>query len=454
MKNVTSKIENLPTHLNSMILQNLSFTEHSFGQKSKTNYLFNIDTGVTFTGLIPYVILLLQKINEQYEIIDMRTKPESNANFNIDPNFSPRDYQKNIIDNISSREIIQAATGAGKTYIMAEIIAKYDVKPVLVMAPKVSLAMQIQEEFTKFLNTKVGICGGGFKDIQDITICTPQSVPQELTSTCKLLMWDEFHNASADFIQSVSNKCINAFYRYGVSATPWRDDNKDMLLEAIANKRKPHLSINASKLIDKGKLVPCTIEFITINEIFPWEGNYNALYQKAIVHNTKRNNIIVDKAVEEYKNGEVVLILIKNIEHGKLLLNMLRKRDEFISNSITNELLNDDSSEIQFISGEDSNDHRNKILNKVKAGEVKILIGSTIADEGLDLPILSTLILAGGGRSSTRAFQRVGRVLRLYPGKTKAKVYDFKDMTPSLYNHYQVRKALYETEPRWEIIEK
>lgn len=71
--------------------------------------------------------------------------------------------------------------------------------------------------------------------------------------------------------------------------------------------------------------------------------------------------------------------------------------------------------------------------------------------EGLDVPILDCLILAGGGRSSTRAFQRIGRVLRLYEGKERAIAFDFEDYTPMLRRHSKIRKKLYLQEPKWEI---
>ena len=71
--------------------------------------------------------------------------------------------------------------------------------------------------------------------------------------------------------------------------------------------------------------------------------------------------------------------------------------------------------------------------------------------EGLDIPRLDCLILAGGGRSSTRAFQRIGRVLRLYPGKTRGIVFDFEDATPMLRRHSDIRKKLFRTEPKWEL---
>ena len=101
------------------------------------------------------------------------------------------------------------------------------------------------------------------------------------------------------------------------------------------------------------------------------------------------------------------------------------------------------------IDGETDMLMRNAILEGARQEKVKILLGSTIADEGLDCPALKVLILTASGKSSTRAFQRVGRVLRLYKGRNMAYVYDFMDMNPTFYKHFLYRKALYETEPEW-----
>ena len=436
MKNVTSKIDGLTPYLKNRILGQLSYVEESFSNKSKRNFLFNAETCVTYTGLIPHVCSMLKIMNIEYNINDLRIKPEASGNFKILPEFDARNYQQNIVDNISSREIIQCATGGGKTYMMAKVIEKYNVKPVVVIAPKVSLVNQIADEFKKFFGKNIGVCGGGINTIEDITVCTPLSIPEDVLKNCKLIMWDEFHNAAAESIFSVGIQAESAYYRFGFSATPWRDDNKDLLLESITNKRKPHLSINASKLIKLGYLVPCSIEFLKINKIFKWNGSYNQLYKEAVLYNEERNKIIVNKIIESYKQNRTILVLIKLIEHGKIISDML----------------NEIKDNVAFLSGENSNDERNEILEKVKQGKIKVLISSTIADEGLDLPILDCLILAGGGKSSTKAFQRVGRVLRLYKNKTHALIYDFEDATPTLHKHYLFRKKLYETEPEWKII--
>lgn len=439
MKNVTSKIDGLTDILKNLVVNKLSYTTASFGVKPTTNILFNVNKNTTYTGLIPYILEILNEFKIAYKINDLRQKPKSNANFKLNCNFVARDYQKNIIDNVSSRDVIQAATGAGKTFIMASLIVKHNVKPAVVIAPSVSLAIQIKDEFEKFLGIPIGICGGGKKQINDITVSTPESIPDVLLKKCKIILWDEFHTAAARITWETGIKS-DAYYRYGMSATPWRDDGKDILLESITNVRKPHLSITASKLIEIGKLTPCTINFIPINKKYDWTGDYNSFYNMSIINNEYRNNIIIEKALEMYKKNHTILILIKNIEHGEIIKNGLLKHSELIN-------------KVDFLCGNVGINERSEMLENVKLGKTKIIIASTIADQGLDLPILDCLILAGGGRSSTRAFQRVGRVLRLYENKTNAVVFDFKDSSTTLYNHYLYRKALYETEKLWKIID-
>jgi superfamily II DNA or RNA helicase len=80
-----------------------------------------------------------------------------------------------------------------------------------------------------------------------------------------------------------------------------------------------------------------------------------------------------------------------------------------------------------FLSGKDPGEVRAEVYDDVRAGRTKTVVATTIADLGLDLPILRTLVLAAGGKSSVRHLQRIGRVARPYPGKPSALVVDFDD---------------------------
>lgn len=113
MDNIYVKMENvnlLKSNIQNEIKNKLSYNKENFGQKLEKIYLLKNNT--TYTGLTPYIIFILKKHKVPYNLVDNRTKPEKLEYFKVNPNYEPRDYQQEIIDRTSSREIIQAATGA------------------------------------------------------------------------------------------------------------------------------------------------------------------------------------------------------------------------------------------------------------------------------------------------------------------------------------------------------
>lgn len=114
MNNVYSEIENINSlnkNIIDLINNKLQYEIGGFGVSKETIYLLN---GNKFlTGLTPYIISILKRNNVDYKLIDKRYKPEQNANFKVQDAFQARDYQQNIVDRASSREILQAATGKG-----------------------------------------------------------------------------------------------------------------------------------------------------------------------------------------------------------------------------------------------------------------------------------------------------------------------------------------------------
>jgi superfamily II DNA or RNA helicase len=62
------------------------------------------------------------------------------------------------------------------------------------------------------------------------------------------------------------------------------------------------------------------------------------------------------------------------------------------------------------------------------------------------------LIIGGGGKSSIRVVQQVGRVLRTRTGKESAVVYDFVDTPKFLARHYKVRRKLLESD--FEVVDE
>jgi superfamily II DNA or RNA helicase len=92
----------------------------------------------------------------------------------------------------------------------------------------------------------------------------------------------------------------------------------------------------------------------------------------------------------------------------------------------------------------------------MRLGHAPVTVASTIFDEGIDVRPLDALILAGAGKSPTRALQRIGRVIRKYTypdgrEKTNAYVYDFWDHLPYLTDHALERLKMYQSEPEFVI---
>jgi len=240
---------------------------------------------------------------------------------------------------------------------------------------------------------------------------------------------------SSQTCQIISENSINALYRWALSATPKRDQEDDILIDACFGKTVAN--INASYLIKHKFLVPPVIRFFTIDNKFSTKKiNYANIYKEAIVENIYRNKVIATAAENFLKEGRNILILCKQISHGKIL-------EKMIEGSV-------------FLHGEHSGKKRKEHLDKMRLGEPRVTISSVIFDEGIDVRALDTLILAGSGKSSTRALQRVGRILRpfTYPDgrvKKQALVLDFMDNCRYLQEHSKKRFRMYKTEPEFDV---
>lgn len=246
-----------------------------------------------------------------------------------------------------------------------------------------------------------------------------------------MIQCDEVQHWASESCQIISDYSENARYKFGLSATPWRDMGDDILIDACFG--KPIADINASFLIKEGVLVKPSIYFVNIKSFA--KGTYQAIYSEAIINNQERNLIIANVANQMVKNGRQVLILVKNIEHGNILEGM-------ISGSF-------------FIHGSHSAKQRLDWLNKMRKRDASITIATSIFDEGVDVKPLDGLILAGGGKSATRALQRIGRVIRSFTDdetgyiKKDAFIVDFYDDVKYLKDHSKKRKAMYSSEPEF-----
>jgi superfamily II DNA or RNA helicase len=247
---------------------------------------------------------------------------------------------------------------------------------------------------------------------------------------------DEAHHVPARTVKEVMSAAGGGWaLRIGLTATPWRNDNRDLEIYAYAGVVvEPR--ITSSFLIEHDFAVPVEIRVVKaprcltekVNGAEGW-----AKELKALVECETRNKLIVDLALKAEKP---VLIVTNRVKHAELLGKMLREV----------------GLRVAVVTGAVKGEVRKKIYDDLRAGRIEVLAATTLADEGLDLPPLKTLIIAIGGRSKTRALQRIGRLVRPYPGKKIAVAYELEDPVGFARTHLHERLKLYKTEPHWRVI--
>tara|TARA_R100000458_G_scaffold59951_1_gene73199 strand:- start:22209 stop:23615 length:1407 start_codon:yes stop_codon:yes gene_type:complete len=344
----------------------------------------------------------------------------------------------------SERGIIHHCTGAGKTVIMAHLIHALP-HPTLILVPSLNLLNQNYKEMCKFFSKDVvGIIGEGKWEPNYITISTVQTLwshmkkeSEDLKKFFKqidMLLIEEAHhiNTGSYTLQNSYFKIcmhLNARYRFGLTATPGDEKSIERdLLEGVTG-RVIH-EVKSSQLIKWGYLTQPKIKMINcfMNPIHDWK----LAYDKNILENKDRNKKIVDAARVYANQGKSVLITVTRVKkHGRVLLEALP--------------------ESRFMSGSTTGVEREKILDDFKNKKFNILI-STVVNEGVNIPAMDVIILAGGGRSDKMTIQRVGRVLRKSEGKNEAVIIDFFDKDRSiLQKHSQTRLRLYKKEEQYKI---
>lgn len=482
LRNGEGKVKGLPAEIADRVSMACSYevkgAEHSplfkKGRWDGRKRLFNKQTGAFPMGLHRRILDILEAEGATWTTKDHR--PESgigSLDIEVSESVERRPYQSDAVDAAIAygRSVLQVATGGGKTVIASLLISRLK-SPTLFLVHTKDLLYQAKQSFESMMVGEgvgsIGQIGDGVIDIQPITVATMQTMSKILgvkyekaidadddkesktdinkhaialrryLDTVDVVIWDEVHRIACDMAFGVSDALGAARYRIGLSASPWRDDGLDIMIEAAMGAIS--YRITASELIDMGYLVQPVIRRVRVPSSIPWyldTRSYDTIYKEEIVENDYRNRLIMQYAADFMELNIPSLILVQQIKHGNKLKRM-----------ISNEY-----HPIDFLSGRDLSVTRNNTIQEMRDGERVSLIASTIADEGLDIKRLAGLIMAGGGKSSTRALQRIGRVLRPFEGKTHALIIDFADEALYLRTHSERRREIFMTEPNFTILE-
>lgn len=419
-----------------------------------------------------------------------------------------RDYQQNISDLIQKSfkttggGVISLPCGRGKTIISIESIVRTGVKT-LVIVHKEYLIEQWIRQIKNFTNAKVGRIQRDRINIKgcDIVVAMLKSLSMRdyddaLFEEFGLVIIDECHHMGAEVYSRAFQKVVSK-YTLGLSATPERLDGMSKIiywnLGPIIYREDVRQNDNVHAKIYK---------FATKHPLFKtalnW-GNKKPNKEKMITNLTKipeRTQLIIDLINERRTRGNTFKMLIlsrrrahlkfikqeikRNIKRDletyknlKMIKKNLQKQICYIEHEIENlKKINIHSTapknknkivkQLQFIDSE-LEKYEKRAFQKTgyyrggmkqhelsESEECDIIFGTfDMAEEGLDIPTLNTIVLA---TPKPRVIQSVGRILRSETYDVSPEVIDIADQL-SLFTNFGISRQKYYIKAKYHMHE-
>lgn len=408
------------------------------------------------TGLLPYVQRVAERFGFAVSLDDRRERPEEG--FPELVRIPLRDYQEEAVKEAvrAGRGVLDMPPRSGKTRTMCEIVRRVAL-PTVWMAPTDRIVKQTVETLTGFF-------GRGFADQiigadnyldalkLSVVVCTAATagrLPLEFYASRQCVAIDEFHHAAASTYRHVMSMCNHIYYRYGMTGTFFRSGADIMALHAMLS--NTIYKVTSEELLRRGYLVPTYVAFVPV--IAPHlrgvSNTFNAGHGKFGIHeHVGRNQLVGYCALTLLKAGRRVLILVGTKKQGRLiqdiLLNFVRSdagpgRREF--------------KPVEFVSTDVDRPKQARVLDSFEKGEeVKILIGTSLLGEGVDMPSTDALVYARGEQAEVGLTQAMYRVSTAVEGKKQALIVDFADRhNRHLMKHSRERLRVYFNEPTFHV---
>ena len=350
------------------------------------------------------------------------------------PEVPLRDYQARAVDKLArvTQGTVVIPCGGGKTRVGIGAIARLRT-PALVLVHTLDLAEQWRAEIRSLLGVEPGVVGGGEDTRGEVTIGVIQTLVRwehdrldEFLSGFGLLVLDEAHHVAASTFRELVDRCP-ALYRLGLTATPEREDGLTPLLDLYLGRRL--LQVPHEELVDAGVLAMPEIRIVDTAFAFTYLGADDyAPMMSELVADGDRNELILRVVLAEARAGHTCLVLSGRVRHCRALARGLRSAGV-------------DAAEL---TGRVPKERRAELIDRARRGDIGVLVATSLADEGLDLPRLSRVFLVYPSRARGRPVQRLGRLMRPHADKVQPALIDFVDRKiPVLRRQHLERRRLY-----------
>ena len=332
--------------------------------------------------------------------------------------FALRPYQQAAVEWAKVNDgLIIAPAGSGKTWIAAAIIKYFHEKQTIGrfgwLAPTRETCYQ----------ARASLQVAGVPDAVVEIRCPHESVD---FSQKDVLIVDEAKHSPATVWRRIIESCKG--FRYGFDATPWCDDaQRNEVTKSLFFNTTYEISRNdiGDSLADSSLILShATDLFIKdridakIDKLFKERSRYMRMKAEEIRAMCAWEAITELGICENKARNEYAMQFATNCDRQTLILVPRVTLGEWYEQSITNSRL---------VHSKIGKKDRKAYMEEFKSGNLRTMIATSLADEGLDLPNVEVLIMVSGGRSSQKTIQRASRALRKTSTKSTAVIVDFMD---------------------------
>lgn len=343
----------------------------------------------------------------------------------------PRIYQSEAIDAVeahrqkSQRALVLMATGLGKSLVANELIAnefhRNPEQEILVLAHMTDLVRQLEfsswSQLPKDCSTHLWTDGERPTYTGGVVFATWQSLNaavergEDFAGRFGLVIVDEAHHAPSDSFSNLLDH-LAPNYLVGLTATPWRGDDRD-ITELFG---APVFSMDIVDGMQRGYLAE--VDYRMLTDGIDWDEIARAsadgltikdLNQRLLV--PERDLAMVQTVCAKMSAMEKprALAFCRSIDHAE------RLRPLFAAEGIRAGLIHSGLPREQ----------RFKNLSAFRMGEIDLLISIEMLNEGIDVPDVNLVAFMRVTHSRRIFLQQLGRGLRISKGKSNVLVLDF-----------------------------
>lgn len=314
------------------------------------------------------------------------------------------------------RALVVAATGLGKTYLAAFDALAADADRVLFIAHREELLRQAETSFRQvFKGRSLGIVGAGesaydrdcvFASIQ--TLSRPENLARPELSRFDYVVIDEFHHAAAESYRRVLS-VLKPRFLLGLTATPYRSDNRDLLALCDGNLA---YQVGLFDAIAFGWLTPFRYYGVAdvvnyTDDLLTDRRSYDVTKLTLQFNTDERARVVIGHW--RAQTSKAALGFCVSIEHADFMaqaFNAAGVRSVAVHSGPASAV-------------------RSDALTRLANGALRVIFTVDMFNEGVDIPAVDLVMFLRPTESMTVFVQQLGRGLRVHPRKDYLTVLDF-----------------------------